>query len=481
MAKPKVIDINPSFNKKQGLAFNYLLNAYDSDICYGGGAGSGKSWLGCAWLIVSCIRYPGTRWLMGRSKLKSLQETTLVTFFDTCSSWGLEAGEHYTYNAKSNVISFGKQYGGSIILLKDLFAFPSDPEFESLGSLEITGAFCDEASQITSKAKEIVRSRIRYKLDNFCHACADVRTDEEITIVVIDGIPKKQWTCRKCGIITHGLAPKILMTCNPTKGWIYQEFYKPWKDDTLPKKKKFIPALVHDNPFIQSTYIENLQGLTGTNRDRLLNGNWEYDDDDYGLIEYDAIMDLFVNDVPPGERVMTVDIARLGKAKTVAGAWCGLRLEKIYTLDKNLIPEAVALIRDVQRRHGIHLHNVYLDQDGVGGGVMDYLDGCNGIVNNSPPIYVSGERENFGNLKSQLGYYLAEYINKRLIWIVADENQDRIIKELEWLRRYNADHDGKYYTLPKHEIIEGLGFSPDFLDMLTFRMLPVLNDGSLYL
>lgn len=459
-------------NPKQGLAMKYLMDETTTDVLYGGGAGSGKSFVGCAWLIMSCIRYPGTRWLMGRSKLKSLQETTLVTFLDVCQSWGLVSGEHYLYNSKANIITFSKDYGGSIILLKDLFSYPSDPEFDSLGSLEITGVFVDEASQISSKAREILRSRIRYKLDMFCPKCSRMRTSH------LD--KEKKWVC-KCGYYTGGLIPKMLMTCNPTKNWIYTEFYMPWKENRLDMNHKFVPALAADNHYIQSSYLENLQGLTGTNRERLLEGSWEYDTDTWSLINYDAIQNVFYTNIKGGERIITSDIARQGRDKTVVGVWSGLRLEYIYTRAKNSIPEAVDLIKECMAKHGVHIHNVWIDQDGVGGGVLDYLDGANGIVNNSPPVYVENERENFGNLKSQLGYWLSEYINNGKIYIRPDENKDQIIQELEWLRRKNADNDQKFYTLPKSEIRENLGRSPDFLDMITFRMLPEISDGCLYL
>jgi hypothetical protein len=409
---------------------------------------------------------------MGRSKLKSLQETTLVTFFDVCGQWHIEPEVHFKYNSKSNVITFEKDYGGSIILLKDLFAYPSDPEFDSLGSLEITGAGVDEASQITAKAREIIRSRIRYKLDNFCPKCARPRT------VPLD--ENGRWKC-ECGNYTKGLVPKMLMTCNPTKGWLYTDFYKPWKEGRLSENKKFIQVLAKDNKYTQSSYLENLQDLTGSNRERLLEGNWEYDTDDWNLIDYDAIQNVFSNNVPGGERIITADIARQGRDKTVIGVWNGLRLEYVYTREKNSIPEAVDMIKEAMKRHQVFIHNVYLDQDGVGGGVMDYLDGCNGIVNNSPPLFVEKEKENFGNLKSQLGYWLSEYINQGKIYIRPDEHRDIIAQELEWLRRKNADNDMKFYTLPKSEIRENLGRSPDFLDMITFRMYPVLNDDSQYL
>ena len=75
---------------------------------------------------------------MGRSKLDSLKKTTLNTFFEVCEAWGVVSGKHYHFNAGSNIIKF---YNKSEIMLKDLFLYPSDRNFDNLGSLEITGAF----------------------------------------------------------------------------------------------------------------------------------------------------------------------------------------------------------------------------------------------------------------------------------------------------------------------------------------------------
>ena len=129
---------------KQENAVYYLKDNTTSEIIYGGAAGGGKSALGCLWLIEMCLKHKGSRWLMGRSKPKTLKETTLATFFDISSQLGIT--NEYRYNASDYTIIFNN---GSKIILKDLFLYPSDPPFDSLGSLEITGAFIDECNQLT--------------------------------------------------------------------------------------------------------------------------------------------------------------------------------------------------------------------------------------------------------------------------------------------------------------------------------------------
>ena len=153
------MNISPKFTRTQEQAIKYLFDNTTNDILFGGAAGGGKSYIGCSWLILLCLKYPATRFLMGRSKLDNLKKTTLNTFFEVCGKWGITSGKHFNFNAGSNIIKF---YNDSEILLKDLFHYPADPNYDSLGSLEITGAFIDEANQITEKAKNIVNSRIRY-------------------------------------------------------------------------------------------------------------------------------------------------------------------------------------------------------------------------------------------------------------------------------------------------------------------------------
>jgi len=278
---------------KQQHAVYYLKDNQTQELLYGGAAGGGKSVLGCLWLIEMCQTYPGTRWLMGRSKLKALKETTLNTFFEQSSLLGLK--NQFKYNGQDNIINFKN---GSQILLKDLFLYPSDPNFDSLGSLEITGGFIDECNQVAFKAWQVVKSRMRYKLTEY------------------------------------NLIPKLLGSCNPAKNWVYKEFYKPNKEGKLGKripefpnyeKRRFIQALPKDNPNLPLSYIQNLLSMDKNLMERLYYGNWEYDDDPTVLIDLDSITDywnptslLDDNGNPkPGTKYLTVDVARMGKDKSV--------------------------------------------------------------------------------------------------------------------------------------------------------------------
>ncbi|MDR2003928.1 MAG: hypothetical protein LBQ74_12925 [Prevotella sp.] len=221
--------------KKQTIAYDYFTEpkyANISEILYGGAAGGGKTRLGVGCIAIQALKYDGTRWVIGRDTLKTLKETTLKSFFDFAKD------EHITYRYVENKGILLPN--SSEILLKDLAYYPSDPNYDELGSLEITGAFVDECNQITQRCWQVLKSRIRYKLDEY------------------------------------GLTPKMLGTCNPARNWVYDDFYLPCKENRLEPHRIFIPALIKDNPYISKHYEENLMALDEVSRERLLAGNWDY-------------------------------------------------------------------------------------------------------------------------------------------------------------------------------------------------------------
>ena len=421
------IDFKPTI--KQHQAWEYLHDEDTSEILFGGSAGGGKSYFGAAWLLYSCLRYPGTRWLMGRAVLKTLKETTLNSFFSVCSDWKIKKGETYKFNAQSNVIEF---VNGSQILLKDLYQYPADPNFDSLGSLEISGAFIDEVNQCTEKAKNVVASRIRYKLGEF------------------------------------GLRPKILMSCNPAKNWVY-DFYKQWRDDILPDHQKFIQAKLKDNPHISEYYEEQLKKLDPVSRERLLHGNWEYDEGKDKLFNYESLLNAFKEKVPQtDDQYLSCDVALMGSDKLVITRWRGLTVEEIITKDKSSANSIEVLIKDLAEKHSIARKNIIIDSDGVGQYLSHYMKGVNAFINNAKPM----KNENYKNLKSQCYYKLAEQINAGNIHIKCKniEIRNKIIEELDVVRRKNIDTDTKLAILSKKEIKAAIGRSPDYGDSLMMRM-----------
>ena len=422
------MNIDANFTQTQEQAIEYLFDKTTTEVLFGGAAGGGKSWVGCSWLVLMCIKYPKTRYLMGRSKLDALKKTTLNTFFEVCETWGLKAGKHYNFNGGSNILTF---YNKSEVILKDLFLYPSDRNFDNLGSLEITGAFIDEANQITEKAKNIVASRMRYKLDDY------------------------------------GLIPKMLMTCNPAKNWVYTQYYRPAKDGTQKPHRKFIQSLVDDNEYISKYYKTQLETLDELSKQRLLFGNWEYDSTKDSLIEYDAILNMFSQKGVAGDKYISCDVARFGADKTVIMLWEGLHIINIRTLLKSAVNDVVEAVRQLQQEYQVNLRNIIVDEDGVGGGVKDFLR-CQGFTNNARAL----KSENYQNLKTQCYYKLADKINKGQVGIVCpDVNvKNQIIEECEQVRTKDADKDNKLQIIPKDTVKAILGRSPDYSDALAMRM-----------
>ncbi len=419
--------------KKQSEALDYLEDSTTNELLFGGGAGGGKSLLGCYWVLKSSLRYEGTRWLIGRAELKTLRETTLNTFWEVCAMQNID-NTIYTYNQQAMSITL---INGSEILLKDLATYPSDPNFDRLGSLELTGAFVDECNQISEKAWNVLKSRIRYKLDE------------------------------------NGLVPKLLGTCNPAKGFLYNRFYKPYKDDTLPQNLKFVQALLLDNPYISKHYQDNLLQLDTATKERLLFGNWEYDDDPATLIPYNRILDIFTatHIQETRESYITADIARFGEDKTVIMLWAGFVCINVLTLHKQPISTIAAEITRLKNHFNVPTSNIIADEDGVGGGVVDILK-CEGFVNNSTPLEVEGVKQNYTNLKSQCYFILAEKINRGEIYIKSDDIKVKnfLIQELEQVKRKDIDKDGKLSVLPKDHVKALIGRSPDYADAMMMRM-----------
>jgi phage terminase large subunit len=425
------MEINFTPTKKQGEILTELLQGEKTELVFGGGAGGGKSYIGCVWLIIQCLQYKAIRCLIGRAKLSSIKQSTLITLFEIFKRFKLNADKHYKYNATSNTITF---FNGSTILLKDLETYPSDPNFDSLGSVELTFAFVDEANQITEKAKNVLISRVG-----------------------------------RCKNSEYNLTPKTLFTCNPAKGWIYEQFYLAQKKESLSHYRYFLQSLVTDNPHIPQSYIDNLNKLDDVSKKRLLLGMWEYGNE-LNIFNYDEMLLMFkgskqISDTQSATHI-TADIARLGKDKTEIFIWNNLELIDIHTLTKQRTNDVANYIKDLEKRFKVRRHNILIDTDGVGAGVSDNLIGCKEFHNGSKAV----ADENYQNLKTQCIFHLAKMIDQIEIYNYNVEFKEELIKVLSIIERINIDKDGKLQCTSKETIKQLIGKSPDGFDALYMRM-----------
>ena len=428
-------------SKKQSYVLEVLERPDITEVLAGGGVYGGKSRLGSFWLLKYSLAFPGSRWLMGRHELSRLKETTLVTFLEVAKEQGLKIGLHFIVNLQNNFIQFAN---GSRIILMDLAYLPRDPDFERLGSLELTGAFIDEASEVTQKVKDILSVRVG------------------------------RWKNKK-----FNYPGRVLMTCNPHKGWLYSEYYKPWTKGTLKPYQTFIPMLATDNPWLEDNYLRALLRLPDNEKQRLFYGNWDYDADPARLMEFNKIEDLWTNThVESGERFLTCDIAMQGSDLFVIMVWYGYRVVEIYTEEKSDGKGIEKKIKEIAEEHRIGRSNIIFDSDGVGAYLGSYVEGSVSFVNNGKPLEresdtvegIDSIKENYANLKTQTSFELARMVQANEIYITCKDYREEIKLELSWIKRDRMEKEGKLYLLPKEKVIAAIGHSPDFADCLHMRM-----------
>ena len=433
MNEERTIDFKPF--ARQYEALELLMDNKTNEILYGGGARGGKSYLGNAWVIMSALSMPGSTWLVARKRFSDLRDTTLITFNEVLNNFGISGAVNY--NAQEKRATFSN---GSIVFFKDIDYEPSDPLYNRLGSYNLTGAFLDEAQEINKQALNILRGRF--------------------SNLVGDG-----WKT----------IPKSFYSCNPDKSWVYYDFYKPFVNGELPEDKAFVPALATDNPHIDEEYIKNLSKADEVTVQRLLYGNFEYDNSPNTMIPFDRISDLWTNTInDTGVRYITADIARYGKDKTVIMYWRGLTLKKTCVIDTSSLVIVKEKIQEMAREYKVPYSHIIVDEDGVGGGVVDMMGGIKGFMSNKRPLDIVDMGRlvpaNYLNLKTQMYYKLAELINFHKIAVEDESIKDKLSEELAILRRKDVDKEGKLKIETKEEQKQLLGRSPDYMDAMMMRM-----------
>lgn len=415
--------------------------AHINDIVYGGSKGSAKSYTGASLIFADAFTYDETHYFIARKKLNDLRKFTLPTIYEVFTNWGLTSAD-YNYNGQDNYFLLSNN---SKVFLIEAAYMPSDELYQRFGSMQMTRGWIEEAGEFEESAKNNLMASIgRWKND------------------------------------LYNLPIKLLQTCNPAKNYLYREYYRKNKEGKIEAWKKFIQALPSDNKMLPAGYLENLERTLSINeKKRLLQGDWEFDNDPAALIEYEKIIDIFSNThVPEGSKKITVDIARFGGDRIVMIAWNGFR-GKVIWWKKEALDVTAKKIEAQRVAMAIGKSDILVDEDGVGGGIVDFYK-CKGFVNNSRALPSPGGatdkngepiRENFDHLKSQCYFRLAKRINENGLYIECDDPEVKqlIIEELEQVKQKSLDSDMKKGVVPKDEVKELLGRSPDFSDTLMMR------------
>lgn len=424
MAKKKTFDINFKPTLKQLEVYQALTDSQTTEIYFTGGSGSGKSWLGCCWILIHCLYYPGVKALIGRKKLDDLKETTLATLLGILAEWNYT---QYVYNKQNNIISFNN---GSEIILKQLGFEPQDPYYKNVSGLELTMAFIDEVDQIEEKAKNIINTRIR-----------------------------------KLKFGEGELKPKILCCCNPSKGWMY-DIYQSWKNNNLPPHVKFFHSLLQDNPHAAIEYKLQMERQDEETKRRLYYADWDFEEN-YSLINNNAIQSLFNNrEIEEEDQTLYIscDVATTGKDKSIIFIWKGGTVIELIEYQVNTIQELVERLKQLSSHYQVKHHNIIIDGGGLAG-VSSFLPGSVSFISQAQAL----NKENFENLRCQCYYKLAALINSGKIkfGVLPDQKKkQQIIQELEFIRAKNIEKDGKLQILTKPEIKKLISRSPDYADAL---------------
>ncbi len=422
--------LNVELSPKQGDAFLRLNDKVTEELLFGGAANGGKSWLGCFWLVSMCCQYPETKYYIGREELKRLRDSTFITFWKVCKKY--EVSDYFKYNGQDHYI---QHKNGSRIDLLDLKYLPSDPLYERYGSSEYTSGWVEEGGEVHFDAYDTLKSRIGRQLND-----------------------------------KYGILAKQLITSNPKKNWLYRLFYKPDHEGTLPPNRAFIQSLVTDNIFREAGAKERLESIENeAKRQRLLYGNWEYEDEPDQLIHFEWVEKCKTVEFVDGKKSFGGDVARYGDDWSARSIMQGNKLLKIESKYGMSIPKTSEWMRQAVYENRIDADRVGVDGVGMGAGVVDimretYKLQVRDIQSGGKAPF--SEMGRFNNLRSYMWWLAREDI--RTGKVLLSEASEKLVEDLT-APKYEYRNDKMICVESKEKIKLRLGRSTDEGDSFVYN------------
>lgn len=291
---------------------------------------------------------------------------------------------------------------------------------------------------------------------------------EDVYTVVFDEAPRAKvdaFYALRSTITATGGKMKLIGNFGGTANWMHQLKEKSKEDPQYSYFKITAWDAVKEGVLEESEILQAQKDLPPKIFKQLYLAEEQEDEDQ--LITFDAMADMFTNShVLGGARYISADIALHGSDKFVLIVWYGFIIKEFNIIDKIEGNELEAYIKQKAEENKVMRSNIVYDADGLGSFLRGYLSGAKPFNNGAKPI----KGMNYKNLKTECGYELAKSINAGEIRIDCEVDKTLLFQELECLKSYKLDEDGKIQLLPKAKIKEVIGHSPDILDAIMMRM-----------
>lgn len=286
----------------------------------------------------------------------------------------------------------------------------------------------------------------------------------------------------------------IHLTFNPVskQSWIYRLLFEKQIFDTFALKTTY-----RDNLFLpenQRLQFEALQKVNPVEWDIYANGNWGSDDDlENRLYSDEAIENFFTNSFVhrPGDRYLTADIAFEGADQFVIMVWDGWVVVDVHVIPKSDGPAVLNKIRTVKDQWAVPGHHITFDASGLGGFLTGFLRSAIPFTGGATPVAEDRvnktqasvfKKPTFRNLRAQAFWYLRDRLDNCEAFFDTKSLHlhDTIAQELRAIKKVPMPDGGKLQIIPKSEIKEMIGRSPDFADCLSMRSVFDLQPRRLY-
>jgi len=184
------------------------------------------------------------------------------------------------------------------------------------------------------------------------------------------------------------------------------------------------------------------------------------------LISVDDIENAFLREVhPTGKKKLGVDVARFGHNFTVLVVRQGFKVLKKEKYSKESTMQTVSRVLRVMETENIKPEQVFIDDIGVGGGVVDRLHEKEKMVNGVNVGAEAEDSDHYANIRAECYWAIKSWIKK------ADLPNDEDFFQLANIKyKWKSEKSGQLKIESKEEMSKRGLESPDVADalMLTF-------------